>query len=102
VAAGFPGNNKLMFNKYKNSRGGLFGLLELILVLIIILFLAHKGLQTYFAKPVVNQEVNKAAQEAGINTANYQTVISSTKEKFQDILDKRQSDIEAAAGESSR
>ena len=86
----------------RNRRGGFFSLLELIIVLVILLFLAQKGLQVYFGKPAANQEINKLAQETGINTANYQSVISSTKERFQDILDKRQVDIESDLEQASR
>ena len=85
----------------KNSgkpRGSFLTLLELILVLAIVLFLARKGMQSYF-KPVMNKQAEEMAHEAGINTANYQSVVSSTKEKIQGILDKQRKDTEAILGQ---
>jgi len=85
----------------KNCRGSFLTLLELIIVLAIILFLVQKGLQSYF-KPVMNQQTRDTVEGAGINTANYRSVVSSTREKVQDIVNKRRSDIDAVFGNNSR
>ena len=85
----------------KNCRGSFLTLLELIIVLAIILFLAQKGLQSYF-KPIMNQQAREMAEGAGINTANYRSVVGSTREKVQDIVNKRRSDMDAVFGNASR
>ena len=85
----------------KNTRGGFLTLLELIIVLAVILFLVQKGLLSYF-KPVMNQQDRKMIEGSGINTANYRSVVGSTREKVQDIVDTRRSDLDAVFGNSSR
>ena len=84
--------------KAGRSRGSFLTLLELVLVLAIALFLAQKGLRAYF-KPVVNKQAEDMAHEAGINTANYQSVVSSTRTKIDSILDKQRKDSDAVLGQ---
>lgn len=78
-----------------NSRGSFFSLLEIVIVLAIILFMAQRMLQSYFKKPAMDKQTETIVHDAGINTANYQSVVQSTRNKVKDITQQRQNDLEA-------
>ena len=80
---------------FKNLRGSFFTLLEIIIVLAIILFMAQKVIKGYFKKPVMDKQVETMAHDAGIDTANYQSVIQSTKDKVNNIMKQRQKDLDS-------
>jgi ABC-type phosphate transport system permease subunit len=85
---------KMRRNCINEAKGSFFALLELLLVLIIVLFLAYKGLNTYFKKPVLDRTTEKEFSEQGINTTSYQSVISGTKEKIEDISKKHTENLD--------
>jgi len=70
--------------KKKFNKG--FGFIGILLVLAIICFLFYKVMNLYFKKtPTINKETQKTLSEQGINTANYKSIVDSTREKVQDI-----------------
>jgi type II secretory pathway pseudopilin PulG len=69
----------------KNSKGGIFTILEILIVLVIISFLFTKFSKIYFGSPVANKEINRQLQEQGIDTSNARAVIDSTKSKVEAI-----------------
>lgn len=71
-----------------------FMFIELLVVLVIIMFLASKVINTYFKKPVLNKEAQKLSSEAGIDTKNYQTIIDTTKDKLKDIQTQYNKDLD--------
>ena len=75
-------------------RGSFLTLLELVIVLAIILFMAKSGFKSYFTNPVKDKAVEKAAQDAGIDTTNYRSIIQSTKTTVQGITDNRAKDLD--------
>lgn len=66
-----------------------FMLIELLVALAIIMFIASKVFKPYFIKPSLDKETQKVMSEQGVNSTNYQSLIDSTKKKLQDIQDKR-------------
>jgi hypothetical protein len=73
-----------------NKRGNFLMLVELILVTVIVLILARRMLTTTMIKPVLDQPTQKMAEDAGINTQNYQTVIQSTKQTVRNLEEEHQ------------
>lgn len=69
----------------RNYKGGVFSLIELLLVLAIILFFSYKALNSYFKKPDLDKNTEKALSQQGINTSNYGTILNSTRSQVQDI-----------------
>jgi hypothetical protein len=67
------------------ERAGVLLILELLLSLAVVLFLYQKVAEHYFKKPLLDKPTEKALNEQGIDTANYRSVIDSTKNKFEDI-----------------
>ena len=86
-----------MHQKFRNFRGSFFMLLEIVIVLAIIMFMAQKSIQSYFKKPVMDKQIETMAQDAGINTANYQSVVQSTKNKINNIMEQRQNELESVS-----
>jgi len=69
-------------------------ILELVIVLAIILFIAQRALKVYFTKPVADKKVEEFAVDAGVNTANYQSIKESTKQKIEAIANERQKQMQ--------
>lgn len=69
----------------KGSRASLFSLLELLLVLAIVLFLANKLFKIYFFQPALDNKTGGSLSSYGIDTQNYKTVLDSTRVKVQEI-----------------
>lgn len=84
-----------MHQKFRNFRGSFFTLLEIVIVLAIIMFLAQKMIRGYFQKPAMDKQVETIAHEVGIDTANYQSVVQSTRDKVRDITQQRQNELGA-------
>lgn len=70
-----------------------FMFLELLLVLAIIMFIAYKVINMYVKKPALNKEAQKISTEAGIDTSSYKSIVNSTKDKLNDIQNKRMDDL---------
>ncbi len=79
-----------------SRRGSFLMIVELVLVLVIVMFLAKKMLTTTMIKPVLDQPAQKMATDAGINTQNYQTVIQSTKQTVQGLEQQHQDYLDQA------
>ena len=62
-----------------------FMLIELIVVLAIVMFIAFKMWEAYSKKPVLSKETEKVMTEQGIDTTNYKTISDSIKNKVEDI-----------------
>ena len=60
-------------------------LIELLVVLAIIMFIASKVFKSYFMKPSLDKETQEVISGQGIDTTGYQTLIDSTKKKLQNI-----------------
>lgn len=71
----------------KNRAG--FTIIEIMLVLGVIMFLAYILLNFNFNRPMLDEETKKAVSEQGIDTANYKTTIDSARSKIQDIQKQR-------------
>ncbi len=72
----------------RKDRNG-FAFLELIIVAAIILFIFSRYAKTYFKKPLINKETEKALSEQGIDTTNYKAIIDTTKSKMQAIQEQQ-------------
>jgi len=70
--------------KMRQIKAG-FMLIELLLVLAIIMFIAFKVFKLYFKKPALDKETQRAISEQGIDTASPNSIIDSTQKKLQDI-----------------
>jgi len=57
-------------------------LLGLLVTIAIICILAFTTFKSYFQKPVLDEPSEKFIQEQNINTTNYQSILSSTKDKL--------------------
>lgn len=57
-------------------------LLGLLVTVAIICILAFTTFKFYFQKPVLDEPSEKFIQEQNINTTNYQSILSSTKDKL--------------------
>lgn len=62
-----------------------FMLIELLLVLAIIMFLAFKVFKLYFKRPSLNKETQRVISEQGIDTTSSKSIIDSTRKKLEDI-----------------
>lgn len=58
-------------------------LLGLFVTIAIICILAFTTFKSYFQKPVLDKSTETFIQEQNINTTNYQSILSSTKDKLQ-------------------
>ena len=76
-----------------------FMLIELLVVLAIIMFIASKVFKSYFMKPTLDKETQKVISEQGTDTTSYQSVIDSSKKKLQDIQDKHMKELNNISGE---
>jgi prepilin-type N-terminal cleavage/methylation domain-containing protein len=73
----------------KKADGG-FALIELLVVLAIIMFIALKVLNTYYKKPPIDKGTQKVMSEQGIDTTSPGRIVDSVKKKLQTIKDDRQ------------
>jgi hypothetical protein len=71
--------------KHDTHRGGIFMILEILIVLAIVAFIFMKIGRIYFGSPVADEEVNAQLTAQGIDTSNAKSVIDSTKSKVQAI-----------------
>jgi len=62
-----------------------FGLLELLLALVAIMFLYFLALKPYFKKLAPDTTSKEMLSSQGIDTSSYKTVLESTKNKLQEI-----------------
>jgi hypothetical protein len=72
-------------NWIKEEKGQFFTLLELLLALAIIWFLASKVLTVYFKKPIADKQSSKFISEQGIDTTSSKTILATTKHRLQVI-----------------
>ena len=70
-----------------------FMLIELLVVLAIIMFIVFKVFNLYFMKPSLNKETQKVISEQGIDTANYKSLIDSTRNKLRDIQNQHNDEL---------
>ena len=71
--------------KRQYAKGGIFTILEILIVLAIIAFLFTKFSKIYLGSPVANSSVKAQLQEQGIDTSNAKSMIDSTKSKVEAI-----------------
>lgn len=67
-------------NRSKRSSQG-FGLIEMLLALVIILFFCYKVLNLYFKQSSLDKEASENLSAQGVDTSNYKAIINSAKEK---------------------
>jgi len=70
---------RIMNKRFKKAYLSLLGLLATVAIICILAFTAFKF---YFQKPILDQASEKFVQEQNINTTNYQSILSSTKDKL--------------------
>ena len=68
-------------------------LIELLLVLAIIMFIAFKVLNFYFKKPSLNKETQRVISEQGIDTTSYKSITDSTRNKLEDIQNQHMDEL---------
>lgn len=66
------------------TRGSLFTLLELLLVLAIIVFLSRLLLKAYFGRQGLDKKTQESLSAEGIDTGSYKTILDSAKKKAQE------------------
>lgn len=71
--------------KMPYTKGSIFTILEILIVLAIIAFLFTKFGKIYFGSPVSDAGVNAQLQEQGIDTTNARSMIDSTRSKVEAI-----------------
>ena len=76
-----------------------FMLIELLVVLAIIMFIASKAFKSYFTKPSLDQETQKVISKQGIDTTSYQSLVDSSKKKLQDIQKQHTQELDKIADE---
>ena len=76
-----------------------FMLIEVLVVLVIIMFIASKAFKLYFMKPSLDKESQKVISGQGIDTTSYQPLIDSSKKKLQDIQDQHMKELGNIADE---
>ena len=76
-----------------------FMLIELLVVLAIIMFIASKVFKLYFMKPYLDKGTQKVISAQGIDTTGYQSLTDSTKKKLQDIQDQHMKELNNIADE---
>lgn len=64
---------------------GFATILGIILALAIISFLLFIMLNTFFKKPTVDKQTDRALKEQGVDTSNYQTIKDTTRKNLEDI-----------------
>ncbi len=67
------------------NRRGFITLLEMVLVLAIILFVAYAALNTYFKKPALNKSTEEFLNQQDIDTSSSKAILDTTKKKINDI-----------------
>lgn len=72
-------------NFYLKQKNGFFTLLGIVLTMAIILVLFYYLFNTYFKQPVVDKESQKSFNEYNIDTANYKTIMDSTRDRVKGI-----------------
>ena len=70
---------------YDTRRGGIFSILEILIVVAIIAFLFIKFGKLYLGSPVTDKGVNEQLQQQGIDTSTSKAMIDSTRSKLDDI-----------------
>ena len=69
----------------KNPKKG-FAFIEILAVASVILFIIFKVINFYFRNnPAFNAETEKALSQQGINTTDYKSIMSTTREKIKNI-----------------
>ena len=68
----------------KSLTGSVLAILELLLAVVILLFLAQRALNAYF-KPLQSDKKNRELTGQGIDTASHRTIVDSTKERVGDF-----------------
>ena len=71
-------------NKSADFKGG-FTIIGILIVLVIIALLFYKVLNVYFKKPPVDKETEKVLNQQGIDTANYQSIVDTTRDRIHSI-----------------
>jgi hypothetical protein len=69
----------------EDSQKGFASILGLLFALAIIFFIFYLIFNTYFQQSCINKSDQKAVSEPGINTANYGTILDTTRSKIKDI-----------------
>jgi hypothetical protein len=67
--------------------------IEILLVLAVVMFLFFTVSKLYFKRPVISKEVQNFIAESGVDTTNYESIITSTKNKVEQIQDKHFEDL---------
>jgi len=70
-----------------------FMFIELLVTLAIIMFIVFKVFNLYFNKPYLNKETQKVISEQGINTANYKSLIDTTRNKLENIQNQHNDEL---------
>ena len=77
----------------KNKQGFL-SLIGMLLAVAIICFISYFAWNTYFRKSPLDKAAQETLNEQGINTANTQTILGSTKNKLKEIQNQAAKQLE--------
>ncbi len=85
----------------KRHKAG-FAFIELLLVLLTVMFIYYLISKFYFGRTPLNKEVDQTLAQQGIDTANYKTILDSTKAKIADIQQRQEEEIREIKGEKGK
>ncbi|MFA5271797.1 MAG: hypothetical protein WC412_05610 [Candidatus Omnitrophota bacterium] len=77
---------KLIVKRSKNLKPAFLSLLGILVAVAIICVLAFTTFKFYLTKPVLDKPTEKYIQEQNIDTTNYQSLLSSTKDKLKNAV----------------
>ncbi len=80
----------------KQRKGSLFTILELLLVMALVSFLASKMFKLYFKGASATSASGVSLSAEGIDTSNAKTIVDSTKKKLDDINTQRMNQLKEA------
>lgn len=66
---------------------GIFGIIQIILALAIIMYLYYLASNYYFGKPAMKEDAKKIMSEEGVSTASYPSLLDTTKKKLKESMD---------------
>ncbi len=80
-------------NWIKRNNSGFFVLLGFVFTLAIICIISYLAVKVYFKKPVIDEGMGESLSGQVVAPSNYQSVLSSTRNKIEDINKKHLNEL---------
>lgn len=77
----------------RKNNSGFLGLLSLVFTLAIICFISYLTFKVYFKKPIAGEWAGESSSVQGAPPSNYQSVLSSTRNKIEGINKKHLNEL---------